>query len=192
MTTLDWWLRPPGLWAWSLPLLALLLVLVGWLIWRRRTAMRRRLRAAIDAISYGVLRDIFLPDGMDGHIHLDYLLLTETGLLVLDVKDVQGAIFGAAKMDQWAVMQGTRRYTFRNPLGPLTEKVGAIKALARNVAVEGLIVFLPHGEFPKGLPEHSCLLEDLGTRVKIPAWTPDAVLGESWEQIRALAQPAKH
>lgn len=192
MDTLDWWLRPPGLWAWSLPLLVFLVALVGWLIWRRRTVMRRKLRAAISNIAHDMLRDVFLPDGMDGHIHLDYLLLTETGLLVLDVKDVQGAIFGAAKMDQWAVMQGARRFSFRNPLGPLTERVGAVKALARNVEVEGLVVFMPYGEFPKGLPEHSCLLEDLRTRIKTPAWTPDAALSENWARLRNLAQPAKH
>lgn len=190
MTSLDWWLRPPGLWAWSLPLLIILLALAGWFIWRRRTAMRRKLRSTINAISHGVLRDIFLPDGMDGHIHLDYLLLTDTGLLVLDVKDVQGAIFGAAKMDQWAVMQGARRFSFRNPLGPLTERVGAVKALARNVEVEGLVVFMPTGEFPKGLPEHSCMLQDLESRTK--GEQPAASLSKCWEQLRGLAQPAKH
>jgi len=190
MTSLDWWLQSPGLWITGLVLAVALLGLAGWLIWRRRTAMQRQLRAAINAIAHATLRDIFLPDGMDGHIHLDYLLLTDNGLLVLDVKDIRGAIFGAAKMDQWAVMHGTQRYTFRNPLGPLTEKVGAVKALARNTAVEGLIIFMPHGEFPKGLPEHSCLLDDLQNRTKGAAPAPG--LNECWERLRELAQPAKH
>ena len=66
----------------------------------------------------------------DGEIHLDHLLLTPRGLVVIDLRNAHGAVFGGEQMDDWTVMSATRRYTFRNPLGALAARVHAVRRLA--------------------------------------------------------------
>ena len=84
--------------------MAALTVVVGagaiWIIRRRRFDIERQIRRTIAAISTEILRDVVIPDGMDGQIQLDYLLLTRNGLLVLDLKDVPGSIFGSNRSSE--------------------------------------------------------------------------------------------
>lgn len=182
-------LQYPNLLYWALPLAAaLLIVFVVTIVWWRKTAMRRRVTKALKAVAQDYLSDVVLPDGLDGHIHIDYLVLTGAGILVLDIKDVPGAIFGAPKMDQWAVMQGNHRFTFRNPLGPLAERIGAVKALAPNTDVQGYVIFTPRGSFPKGLPESALTLELLVEQFAPANPAPPAGIPDYWVNLRAQAQ----
>ena len=63
-----------------------------------------------------MLRDVLIPDGSGGQLHIDFLLLTGRGLLVVDYRDVEGVVFGGEHMREWAVMNGSERSTFLNPL----------------------------------------------------------------------------
>ena len=130
-----------------------LLALVIWL-WalRRRGASQRRLEQALKKVSMRNMSDIVIPDGMGGQIHIDRLLLTPRGLLVLDVKRIKGVIFGSDKMDNWTVIDGKQRFEFRNPQGPLYDRVAAVRQIAQDIPVEGLILFSDDGEFTKGIP----------------------------------------
>ena len=56
---------------------------------------------------------------MDGRLHVDFLLLTQRGILVPDLREVPGLIFGGDQMNDWAVMTRRRRHSFANPQGPL-------------------------------------------------------------------------
>src|SRR3712207_7416912 len=76
---------------------------------------RRALDAAIASVSYEMLKNVLIPNGNGGHIHVHYLLLTQRGLLVADVLDLPGAIFGGDQMIEWTVIGKKRRYTFANP-----------------------------------------------------------------------------
>src|SRR5437588_7966815 len=58
------------------------------------------------------LVDALVPDGMGGGYHVDYLLLTQRGVVVIDLRDVRGNIFGADQMAEWTVMDGPHRFTF--------------------------------------------------------------------------------
>src|SRR5262245_61109073 len=86
-------------------------------IWQkyRRFVARRAVLATVRAVAYDSVADVLVPDGMEGFLHLDFLLLTQRGLLVLDVRETPGVIFGGDQMDEWTVMTRTRRYTFANP-----------------------------------------------------------------------------
>ena len=128
---------------------------------RSRRLARARLEAAVCAVGLEALRDRLVPDGMGGTVHVDYLLLTPRGLLVVDLWDIVGNIFGGDQMTEWTVIAGPKRETFHNPQGAMYDRVAAVKALAGEVPVEGRLVFTQRGRFPKGLPRWTTSVESL-------------------------------
>lgn len=114
---------------------------------RSRGRARRALQKTIRAISQDYLEKVIVPDGMDGKIEIDYLLLTARGLLVLDVKEVGGIVFAGTTLDRWAVMDGVERFTISNPIGPSLSRIIAVKRLAPHLPVHGRIVFTHDTDF---------------------------------------------
>jgi len=180
---------------WIIPAVAVVMgvllgigVTLGWR-WYRQYRERQRRRRRIEAVAVDHLRNIALPDGSGGVLHVDYLLLTARGLLILDVRDVLGNVFGSDPMVEWTVMQGARRFTFANPQGGLYDRIAALKALVVDVPVDGRVVFGPSAVFPKGLPRLTLREESLeaefplGDRAQaeqlVEIWRGD------WERLRA-------
>lgn len=158
--------------------------------WYRRYRARKALRTAVTGGAADHIANALVPDGMGGSIHVDYLLLTQRGVVVIDLRDVPGNIFGADQMADWTVMDGAHRFTFTNPQGGLYDRIAAVKAVAGEVPVEGRIVFTPRGRFPKGLPKWTVMLD--GLRAEFPT-TPsgsDARFREGWERLKAAARPS--
>lgn len=152
---------------WVLGILAVALgVLVGlagtW-AWRTYRVYRERQRRAarLRRISLDLVRDVFLPDGAGSGLHVDYLLLTTRGLLILDLRDVIGNVFGSDSMTEWTVMTGSRRFTFANPQGAMYDRLAALRAIAGDLPVDGRIVFGPQSMFPKGMPRMTLREESL-------------------------------
>lgn len=112
---------------------------------RRRT--RRALLKSIRKISHEYVENVVVPDGLDGSIQIDYLLLTARGLLVLDVKDVGGVVFSGTALERWAVIDGTEQFRINNPVGPSLARVVAVKRLVPDIPVHGRIVFTQDTEF---------------------------------------------
>ena len=129
---------------------AVILLLVVWLIYRQRNR-GNRLQRVLDEISYDRIDDILIPNGDDGEIHIDHLLLTSRGLLIVDIKDVTGTVFGSDKMEKWTVISATNRFTFSNPQPALYDRIAAVRHIVRQVPVAGRLVFLDGGEFTKGI-----------------------------------------
>lgn len=185
---------------WVLGLLAVALgVLVGlagtW-AWRTYRAYRERQRRAarLQRISLDLVRDVFLPDGTGSGLHVDYLLLTTRGLLVLDLRDVIGNVFGSDSMTEWTVMTGSRRFTFANPQGAMYDRLAALRAIAGELPVDGRIVFGPQSMFPKGMPRMTLREESLeaefplGDRAAaermVEPWR------EAWSTLRSSLPPS--
>lgn len=187
----DWWLRWPGLLYWAAPAGTLVVAALAGCWWWRHTAVSRLVTRTLAANAHEVLRHVVIPDGLDGHIHVDHLLLTARGILVLDVRDVRGAVFGAEKMDEWAVLDGSRRHLFKNPLGPLHDRLVAVRALAGDVEVQGRIAFTPRAHFPKGLPTQSIELSRLGEELARWGARRDAEVqpqvADAWARLKELA-----
>lgn len=141
-------------------LIASIAAVAGYRAWRRRRNLRLRLRQ-IESVAYASLRDVVVPDGNGGELHVDFLLLTARGLLVADLREVSGTIFGGETMDLWVVMDGARRHTMSNPLEPLFDRVAAVKQLAGEAPVEGRVIFAGGGRFAKGRPPGVTMLESL-------------------------------
>jgi hypothetical protein len=128
------------------------------------------------------VRDVLVPDGSGGHLHVDFLLLTGRGILVVDFRDVEGVVFGGEHMREWALMNGHRRTTFLNPLEALYDRVAAVRALAGDVPVDGRIVFTERAQFPKGRPPRVLRLASLEAEYPAPEPGPAPHPAERYRQ----------
>jgi hypothetical protein len=147
---------------WSLTGAAVLLgvTLAGILVWLRLTAIRRHVTRTLRAVADRLVRDVVIPDGIGGFAPVDALVLRDKKLYVLDIRDVEGAIFGAERMDIWTAMGRRRRYQFDNPIRPMHDRVAAVKYLVPGIEVVPRILFTSRGHFPKGRPDGVQLLEE--------------------------------
>src|SRR5579871_2376908 len=141
---------------------ALLLLLTGLAIWAwlRVTAIQRGVTRTLRNVSDRLIRDVMLPDGIGGYVSVDALVLRGRNLYVLDIRDVEGAVFCSEKMDVWTAMGKRRRYQFDNPIRPMHDRVTAVKLLAPECDAESRILFTSRGHFPKGRPDGVQLLEE--------------------------------
>jgi hypothetical protein len=180
-------------------LLAAVSLLVIGLLWRlvrawRLARARRRLVAAITGASVESMRDMLVPDGGGGGgmLHVDYLLLTARCLLVIDVRDIPGNIFGGEQMTDWTVMSGAYRDTFRNPLHALYDRIAAVRALCPDVPVEGRVLFTARGKFPKGMPPLTLLVDSLQAQFSAEdaraARHATGALRDGWHRLVAASQ----
>lgn len=187
----------PTLWIVGAVAIGLLLGVVAIWAWpryrdrRRRAAREARMRAA----SVDYVRNVLVPDGSDTGLHVDYLLLTPQGLLVLDLREVKGHVFGSDTMTEWAVIDGARRFAFGNPQATLYDRLAAIKALVPDIPVEGRIVFSAQAVFPRGLPpmvwreidiDAERLLGDRDhAEQRVAPWR------EAWTGLKAALKPSR-
>ena len=144
----------------------------------------------IDSIALEMLRNVLIPNGNGGHIHLNYLLLTERGLLVLDVFDVPGAVFGGDQMYQWTAIGRKLRFTFANPQSILYDRMAAVKLLAGEMPVEGRLVFTQHSDFPKGKPKDVIRIDQLNQDFSVIDRAHSNVsvaFYETWQHIKKEA-----
>jgi hypothetical protein len=162
--------------------------------WYRQYRARRALRLAVTAGATEHLIDTLVPDGMGGGFHVDFLLLTMRGVVVIDLRDVKGNIFGGDQMAEWTVMDGARRFTFTNPQSALYDRVAAVKAVAGDVPVEGRIVFTRRGRFPKGLPKWTLMIDALRAEFPPGAWDTfeegAEPLAAGWRRLKETVKPS--
>jgi hypothetical protein len=153
---------------------------------------RRAIDNVIGSVAYDLLKNVLLPAGPGELVHLNYLLLTQRGLLVVDLFDLPGMIFAGEKMENWSVFGPKRHYTLPNPLPMLYDRIAAVRALAGDVRVDGRIVFSMRGEFPKGRPATVMRLDDLQDVYPVVEKSPGGVaaaFAPVWERIKSAAQP---
>jgi len=163
----------------------------GWR-WYRRYRSRKALRTAVTGGASDHIANCLVPDGAEGGFHVDFLLLTGQGVVVIDLRDIRGNIFGSDQMAEWTVMDGAHRFTFTNPQSTLYDRIAAVKAVVGDVPVEGRIVFTGRGKFPKGLPKWTLMLD--GLRAEFPAAeaAAEAAAGyrEAWGRLKAAVKPS--
>lgn len=162
--------------------------------WYRQYRARKALRAAVTSGSSEHLIDSLVPDGMGGGFHVDFLLLTMRGVVVIDLRDVKGNIFGGDQMAEWTVMDGAHRFTFTNPQSALYDRIASVKAIAGEVPVEGRIVFTRRGKFPKGLPKWTVMLDGLRAEFTVPDFEAPAESAarykDGWQRLKEAVKPS--
>lgn len=162
-------------------------------------------------VSVKWMKDVLLPDRLGGQIHLQHILLTAKGVVVVDVKTVSGTVFGGDLLDEWTVIRGlsrsqrrqlaethvgivgAQRFTFPNPQHALNARVAALKSLVRDIPVKGHILFLGDVEFSKGRPTDVILSNELQDLYRKPDITELGRLMESfqphWEKVEEASEP---
>lgn len=176
-------------------IVALLLVLVaGAMIWRGIRRRRRDIDGRLRQACSGMLANFVIPDGNGAEIQVQYALLTARGILILDIKDVEGHVFGSEAMQDWTVIADNRRFTFANPQPGLWDRVAAVKRITPEVPVTGFVGFTARARFTKGKPRSVTMLEPLLQDLeKEAAAARQAAQGYmmAWERLRQAAIAAR-
>jgi len=181
--------------AWAYPTAAGIAVIAlavwGYVLFRAYRT-RKEIEATIASVAYEMLRNVLIPNGNGGHIHVHYLLLTQRGLLVADLLDLPGAIFGGDQMIEWTVIGKKRRFTFPNPQHTLYDRMAAVRLLTGDVPVEGRVVFTTRSQFPKGKPRNVLRIDDLANEfppVDKVRGNITAAFGDVWANVKKNAEP---
>jgi hypothetical protein len=180
-------------WAW--PVAAGVLVAAA-LVWAylqfRAYRARKAIDAAIASIAYEMLKNVLVPNGNGGQIHIHYLLLTQRGLLVVDLLDHPGAVFGGDQMIEWTVIGKKRRFTFANPQHALYDRMAAVRQLTGEVPVDGRVLFTTRSDFPKGKPRYVVRIDELTDdfpTVDTARGNITAAFGDVWANVKRNAEP---
>lgn len=179
---------------WAIPA-AIVAAVVALIVWVYLLVRAYRYRKAIDAaianVAYEMLKNVLIPNGNGGQIHVHYLLLTQRGLLVADLLDRPGAIFGGDQMLEWTAIGKKQRYTFANPQHALYDRMAAVKLLTGEVPVEGRLLFTLRSDFPKGKPRNVLRIDDLTDDfppVDKARGNITAAFGDVWANIKRHAE----
>ena len=165
--------------------LVIILIILFIYIRYQKKSFSLKIKKQLKRMSYDYIENIVLDDGLDQYAQFDYVLLTENGVIVLDIKDYSGHIFGADKIDEWTQIIQRKSYKFANPFFELSHKIELLKNINKEISVNGLILFADEADFPKGCPDKVISLKDLKdnysklTKQKIPV-----AMQKPWVQIK--------
>jgi nuclease-like protein len=151
----------PDLVTWSVAGLMLLLGLVLQRAWIKECISEWKLNRLLKKIGPESVHNVTIPDGMDGNIFIENLILTPEKILLLGVKKYQGLIFAADKIDLWTQVIGNKSYKFENPLRQLESDALALAAKIENSKIEEKVLFINGSEFPKGKPANIVSISDI-------------------------------
>lgn len=158
----------------------------------KKTYDKRMLRRAIKGLGGEFLRNVVLPDGLDGHVHIDFCIRLNDSLLVLNVQSYPGLLFGGERVDLWTQMYEKQSHKFENPLRYNRLCMEAVRELTDNIPIHGRVVFTSVGQFPKGKPEGVSMLEELMNDLA-PLITNQPLqerVADSWKSLQSLLKPS--
>ena len=160
----------------------LLALVVTVLVLRRR---RYRLDRLLRKIAWQQLRDVVVPDEVDGEIHVDLALLTQRGIVVLEIRRAAGTLFWGEQLDRWTVLDGVRRKVIENPMPGLRARRHAVHAIVPTVPVSGRVLLVGAVEIAGARPPGVLLQDDL--LAEFPACTgqPPQNLAGAWDSLKS-------
>lgn len=99
-----------------------------------------------------------------GTTQIDHILLTTTGVLVIETKNYSGWIFAGTEDAEWTQVAGKTKYTFQNPLRQNYKHWLAVQDLLKLLPqdfIQDIVVFAGTAEFKTEIPEGVLFLEEL-------------------------------
>ena len=165
--------------------LTLVLAVVLWVALNRR---RRSLSGILARVSRKRLTDFMLPDDVDGEIHVDFLLMTDSGLVVLDVRRMEGTVFAAEQLDNWTALHRQGRTVVKNPLPGLRARVHAVRGLAGPVPVTGFVLILGDTRFSGPVPSRVITPGQLESGLPSDEPVPEEALQSAWSAVGSAAR----
>lgn len=112
----------------------------------------RRIRRAVRRQGADMLAALEIPDGMDGRIYIDYLVLTAEAIRLVMVKRYEGFIYAGEKMAEWTQVIKPNNYRFPNPLQELELKIVALRSIVPDIPITGCVLFSESCKFPTRKP----------------------------------------
>jgi hypothetical protein len=183
----DFSINNPSFLTWTIAGLIIILGLLLQSVWIKEYVCEWQLNHLLKNIGSESLHNVTIPDGMDGKIFIEYLILTPNKILLLGVKRYQGLIFAADKIDLWTQVIGNKSYKFDNPLRQLENDAVALNSIIEHSKIEGKVLFINGSEFPKGKPGNVITISDVKEWDEDqPSDIPEA-LHADWKQLLKLA-----
>jgi hypothetical protein len=168
---------PPGV----LIILALIFSYASLRNWLKELFLYRTVRR----LGVAALRNVVIPDGMDGRVLIENIILTSGGIYILPIKRYCGIIFAADNMDTWTQVVGKRSYKFPNPLPELETYIMAVRNLLPTVNVSGCILVTREAQFPKGKPERVIPIAEAANMLTISKDEISAQIKTAWGNLKA-------
>lgn len=193
----------------------LLAIGIGGGIWlyAKKNRHPRHIKKVLESLGLEYSKDIVLPDGVDGWVFIDYLLLLPNGVVVLDIHNSEGHLFGGKSVNQWSQVVNHRTYKFINPL--YANQIQC-QAVIWNVAqymerqeeqqreqhsetpeawqTFGRIVFSNAGNFPKGIPSQVSMIDNLKSDLeKLTDITKpvDGSIRQIWDKLHDISRSTR-
>ena len=175
----------------ALAIIGLIVVVTLYIRRYKRNRHQRQVKKLINDLSHKSLRNVYTPDGTGSEAWIETLLLTDGGIVVLDIHDYTGNLFGGVNINEWTQLIGSKSYKFNNPLLELPMRIHAVQALVEGVPVIGRVVFTHRGHFPKGIPDGVLMVDetyDVLSGFLRPALAKEK-LDAAWDAIMHASRP---
>ena len=169
--------------------IAVVVVLISTLVrYYRRNHHQRQINKFIKDLSREKLENILIPDSVNGEIWIDCVLLTDGGIIVFDIRDYIGRLFGGENINEWTQMIGVKSHKFPNPLVEMPARINAVQEIVGDVPVIGHVVFTHRGAFPKGKPENVFMVDEVYEKVShfLRPALPAEHLEQAWQKLLAV------
>jgi len=93
-----------------------------------------------------IFHDLYLEISKGHFSQIDLVVITEVGIIVIEVKDYSGWIFGRGNQSQWTQVlnYGNQKYRFYNPIMQNNKHISELKKqipLLYNIPIYSLVVF---------------------------------------------------
>jgi len=178
----------PNLVTWGVASILILFGLISQLFWIKECVGEYKLSHLLKNVGSESLHNVTIPDGMDGKIFIENLILLPNKILLLGVKKYRGLIFAAEKIDLWTQVIGNKSYKFENPLRQLESAVLALNSQIENAKITEKVLFINGSEFPKGKPEKVISIADLkNISCRYPSENIPEPLRKDWEVLLDMA-----
>ncbi|MCK5723106.1 MAG: NERD domain-containing protein, partial [Gammaproteobacteria bacterium] len=184
----DFMMNNPVFVTWIVAVLIFALGVVLQRLWIKEYISEWKLNDLLKKTGKESLHNVIIPDGLDGKIFIEYLILMPKKILLLGVKKYRGLIFAADEIDLWTQVIGKKSYKFSNPLRQLENDAIALNSKIENSKIEVKVLFINGSDFPKGKPDNVVSMMDAKELSKSYAAgdVPEA-LDADWKQLLELA-----
>lgn len=155
----------------------------------REYLSERHMLRSLNRLGRESMHGVLLPDGIEGEIYLEHLVLTPQAILSVRVKRYSGVIFAAENIEFWTQVMGKKSYKFENPLRQLENDMQVIKMHVGDARVECKALFVKGSQFPKGKPASVISIEELNTLQRdFKAEEVPATLYTAWKRLVEVAK----
>lgn len=146
--------------------------------------------------SNAVFHDLYVPRKSGTYSQIDAVLATSVGMIVFEVKDYSGWIFGDGRYENWTqiLSYGREKYRFYNPVRQNAAHVKALKQRLKHmgdIPYFSVVVFYGNCELKRisNLPEDTWVTS--ASRVfevinDIEESYPEVRFKDKWEVVRVL------